>query len=173
MTMQLTRDDEITSSEPIINYDDIAPRLAVLRPWHVEDTRVPETAFTDPTVGAFASYLSAATFTALANVRALLADLTELPLPLEVTEYTDESDEQAALRELEAEMRYLHKASGRASAISDDHMPEFCEDELCDAYGHDAIEALWSYLKWDEIRAAREMDMTETTYRGGTYYLTP
>jgi hypothetical protein len=44
-------------------------------PWHVEDTRVPETAIADPTVAAFEGYLSAATFLSLSCARAALAGL--------------------------------------------------------------------------------------------------
>lgn len=83
--------------------------------------------------------------------------------------YGDAEEELAALRELETEMTDVGE---NASAIGENYMDEFIYSELDGIYG-EAVKALSSYLDWDSIRGDRESDMTETTYRGGTYYLAP
>jgi hypothetical protein len=163
--MPLSPEDEITGSEEIINYGDIIARIAMLRPWHVEDTLIPESAIADPSIASYVTREEAEAHVA--------AHGPGVQTELEVVEWRDESEELAALRNLEAEMRSLNEASGRASAINEDYMDAFVRDELESAYGSDAVDGLDSWLKWDEIRAAKEEGMSQTTYRGRTYYLTP
>jgi hypothetical protein len=84
----------------------------------------------------------------------------------------DEStgDELAALRDLEEAMRPANEYSERASAIRDSYMATFVRQEADDIVGE--LGHIDSYIKWDELTADRQGEMTETTFLGTTYYIT-
>jgi hypothetical protein len=78
--------------------------------------------------------------------------------------------ELTALRELLAEMEPVNDASGRASAIRDSYMEKFVRDEIEDVT--EGLEYVSGFIKWDELTADRQGEMTETTFLGTTYYIT-
>jgi hypothetical protein len=153
----LTPAEEITHSEPIINLSDVQARLAVLRPFHVEDTRL----YPQPSDAIVASYSTRE------EAEAYLTTQDEDVRPyLEVIEDDDESNEQAALQQLETELAGL---GGHASAISDGYLLEFVQDEAEDIYGD--LGDLQRYVDWGRYAADRA-DRT-VDYRGGTFHLIP
>ena len=160
----LTPEDEITGSEDLINLPEVRERIKMLKPFHVENTRIPESALADPSIASYATREEAEAHVAVhgPGVRD----------ELEIVEWSDEAEELAALRELEAELSHL-AASDHTSAINEDYLDTFVRDELDDAHGADTISALDPYLAWDAIQLDRVAGLSRISYRGGTYYLVP
>ncbi len=79
-------------------------------------------------------------------------------------------EELAALRELLTELEPVEEDAGRATAIRDSYMETFVRDEIDGVT--DGLEYVSSYIKWDELTADRQGEMTETTFLGTAYYIT-
>ena len=82
-----------------------------------------------------------------------------------------EAGELAALRDLAADMEPVNEYAGRATAIHDEYMTEFVQNEADDIAGIGTDSYLFSYVNWDELASDRTMGMTVTTYLGTTYYI--
>jgi hypothetical protein len=161
----LSADDEITGSENMISLDEVTARLKALRPFHVEDTRVPESAVADPTVAAFATEEEAEDHIAACG--------PEVQAVLEVVEYSDESEELAELRDLEAEMRaHTGGQGGQVTALRESYLEEFVQDEAADIGGIGPDSYLFGYVRWASLAQARTIDMSPVTFRGSEYWIT-
>jgi hypothetical protein len=156
----LEPEDEITSSEDLISLTEVRARIEHLRPYHVEDTRVPESAVTDPTVEAFGTEVEATAY---------MQDNFQ-PYLMVVT-FDDEAEELTALRALESEMS--GQGSKRVSAINEDYLRTAVEDDTEGMVGADAISVLGEYVDWDRMTDERRAQLTEVTYRGTVFYLEP
>lgn len=87
--------------------------------------------------------------------------------------YGEAEEELAGLRELEDDMRrHTGGRDDRATAIRESYLTEFVQDEAEDIAGIGPDSYLHFYVRWDDLADARTMDMTSTTYRGSTYYIT-
>jgi hypothetical protein len=158
--------DEITGSEDVIALDEVTARIAALKPFHVEDTRVPETAMKDPSIASYTTREKAEWHVSVhgEGVRE----------HLEVVEYADESEELAALHELEEAMRgHTGGSEGmNPRAVHERHLADYVRDELEDVYGEEAIASTACHTDWDAVAAEHATDMTATRYRGSLYYIT-
>ena len=158
--------DEITGSEDVITLDEVTARIAALKPFHVEDTRVPETAMADPSIASYKTREEAEHHVSVhgPGVRVHLA----------VVEYDDESEELTALRELEQDMR-RHAGGYEGTspvAVHESHLTDFIRDRLEDVYGEEAVGATACHTDWDAVAAEHAIDMTATRYRVSRYYIT-
>jgi hypothetical protein len=159
----LEPEDEITSSEDLISLTEVRARIAYLKPYHVEDTRIPESSVADPTVEAFGTEEAAEEFR---------ADQDEDLRPhLVVVTYTDEAEELTALRGLEAEMS--RTGSERVSAINESYLRTVVEDDTEGMVGADATAVLGEYTDWARMTEDRKNQLTQITYRGTVFYLEP
>jgi hypothetical protein len=150
-------DDEITGSEDLISLADVRARLAVLKPFHVEDTR------THADLGAHASQDSAHDW---------ISEQDDETWPdLEVVSYDEELDEQDELRQLEAELTAM--GTDNAVAIRASAWPDMARDDAEGMYGADALAGLDAYIDWDRYQADQATDMTEIKFRGTDYYVSP
>jgi hypothetical protein len=84
----------------------------------------------------------------------------------------DDGQELEDLRSLESDMADVNSYAGRASAIRDSYMETFARDELEGIYGEEVFATLETYVNWDLLTGDRAGEMTETTFRGTTYYIT-
>jgi hypothetical protein len=165
MYAPLTPDDEITGSEDTITLDEVTARLKAIRPFRVEDTQVPETAMHDPAVEACVTREDAEDYIA--------AQPEDEQEHLEVVEYSDESYELAELRDLKAEMRaHTGGHSGHVTAVREDHLEDYARDTLESIYGEEAIDSVGCHVNWEAVAAEMAIDMTATTFRGSSYYIT-
>ena len=158
-------DDEMTGSEAMILWSEVEARLKVLRPFHVEDTRVPATAMQDPTVEECVSREDG-----VAYIEGQPEDIRQ---HLEVVEYGDESDELEALRGLRDDMlQHMGGEGDWATAVHEGHLNDHVRNELEGIYGEEAIGATACHTDWDAVSAEHAIDMTSTRFRGSDYYIT-
>lgn len=156
--------EEFTGSEDLINLTDVRARIDALKPFHVEDERL------DPQRPRPAHDHTVRSFTTREEADAWIAsdDAGEPREFYQTMEWTEESDELAALKGLEATMAEL--GSERASAIHEGYSLAFVRDELEDIYG-EAYGELDSFIDWDGYRTARLP--VRYSFRGQDYYLIP
>ena len=163
MPINLEPEDEITSSEDLISLAEVKARVGYLKPFHVEDLRIPESAVTDPTVAAFATADEAEGY----RVRQPDGEREHLT----VCTWTDEAGELAALRSLLAAMEAT--GSERVAAINAGYLRTVVEDDAEGRAGADAVAILGAYVDWDRMTEDYKAQLTRVAYRGTAFYLEP
>jgi hypothetical protein len=152
----LEPEDEITSDEDLILLAEVRARIAALKPYHVEDTRI---------LRRFAEEAFGTRETADSWLAGQEADLRP---HLEVVTWSAEEEELLALKALEAAMAALGE---NTTAINEGYVRTVVEDDTEDITGAVAIEILGEYVDWERMTEDRKAVLTQVMYRGTGFYL--
>lgn len=158
-----TPGDALDNSEDVIDSRDVIARMEELLPFKVEDTRIPESAVSDPVVEEFATEEEAADY---------IAGLPEDERgSFAVVEYSDESEELAALKDFARQGETMEDWNYGLVLVRDSYFTEYAK-EFATEVGDVKTDMTWPYnhIDWEAAAEELQTDYTDIEFSGVTYW---